>query len=37
VIIRNDLFFDGTGAAPSTRSLGIRDGVVEWSTATRRL
>ncbi len=28
VIIRNGLCFDGTGTAPSTRSLGIRDGVV---------
>lgn len=28
VIIRNGLWFDGTGAAPQTRSLGIRDGVV---------
>ena len=28
VIIRNGLWFDGTGAAPRVRSLGIRDGVV---------
>jgi N-acyl-D-aspartate/D-glutamate deacylase len=28
VIIRNGLWFDGTGAAPQTRTLGIRDGVV---------
>src|SRR5882762_5766965 len=28
VIIRNGLWFDGTGAKPQTRTLGIRDGVV---------
>src|SRR6185312_7894430 len=28
VIIRDGLWFDGTGAAPQTRTLGIRDGVV---------
>ena len=28
VIIRNGLWFDGTGAAPQVRTLGIRDGVV---------
>lgn len=28
VIIRDGLWFDGTGAAPLTRTLGIRDGVV---------
>jgi N-acyl-D-aspartate/D-glutamate deacylase len=28
VIIRDGLWFDGTGSAPQTRSLGIRDGVV---------
>jgi N-acyl-D-aspartate/D-glutamate deacylase len=28
VIIRNGLWFDGTGSAPRVRSLGIRDGVV---------
>ncbi|MGD9619350.1 MAG: amidohydrolase family protein [Mycolicibacterium sp.] len=28
VIIRNGLWFDGTGAAPTIRSLGIRDGIV---------
>jgi N-acyl-D-aspartate/D-glutamate deacylase len=28
VIIRQGLWFDGTGGAPKTRSLGIRDGVV---------
>jgi len=28
VIIRNGLWFDGTGSAPQTRTLGIRDGVV---------
>ncbi|MCV7397775.1 N-acyl-D-amino-acid deacylase family protein [Mycobacterium paraseoulense] len=29
VIIRDGLWFDGTGGAPRTRTLGIRDGVVE--------
>ena len=28
VIIRDGLWFDGTGNAPHTRTLGIRDGVV---------
>lgn len=28
VIIRNGLWFDGTGAQPQTRTIGIRDGVV---------
>jgi N-acyl-D-aspartate/D-glutamate deacylase len=28
VIIRNGLWFDGTGAAPLVRTLGIRDGIV---------
>lgn len=28
VIIRDGLWFDGTGAAPLTRTLGIRDGIV---------
>src|SRR5271166_1749444 len=28
VIIRDGLWFDGTGGAPLTRTLGIRDGVV---------
>src|ERR1700754_1872920 len=28
VIIRDGLWFDGTGSAPQTRKLGIRDGVV---------
>src|SRR5246127_1947200 len=28
VIIRDGLWFDGTGSAPRTRTLGIRDGVV---------
>jgi N-acyl-D-aspartate/D-glutamate deacylase len=28
VIVRNGLWFDGTGAAPLVRTLGIRDGVV---------
>jgi N-acyl-D-aspartate/D-glutamate deacylase len=28
VIIRNGLWFDGTGSAPQTRTLGIRDGIV---------
>lgn len=33
VIIRNGLWFDGTGAAPTTRTLGIRDGVVSTVSA----
>jgi N-acyl-D-aspartate/D-glutamate deacylase len=28
VIIRNGLWFDGTGSAPQVRTLGIRDGIV---------
>ena len=28
VIVRNGLWFDGTGAPPQTRTLGIRDGIV---------
>jgi N-acyl-D-aspartate/D-glutamate deacylase len=28
VIVRNGLWFDGTGAAPQLRTLGIRDGIV---------
>ena len=28
VIVRNGLWFDGTGASPQTRTLGIRDGIV---------
>src|ERR1700761_9517861 len=28
VIVRNGLWFDGTGAPPQVRTLGIRDGVV---------
>ncbi len=28
VIIRDGLWFDGTGSAPQTRTLGIRDGVI---------
>src|SRR5215212_8118647 len=28
VIVRNGLWFDGTGAAPKTRTLGIRNGIV---------
>src|ERR1044072_835754 len=28
VIVRNGLWFDGTGTAPQVRTLGIRDGVV---------
>jgi N-acyl-D-aspartate/D-glutamate deacylase len=33
VIIREGLWFDGTGAAPQTRTLGIRDGVVATVSA----
>jgi len=29
VIIRNGLWFDGTGSAPQVRTLGIRDGIVD--------
>jgi N-acyl-D-aspartate/D-glutamate deacylase len=28
VIVRNGLWFDGTGAAPQVRTLGVRDGIV---------
>ncbi len=34
VIIRDGLWFDGTGSAPHTRTLGIRDGVVATVSAT---
>lgn len=34
VIIRDGLWFDGTGSAPQTRTLGIRDGVVAAVSAT---
>src|SRR6201988_3153584 len=33
VIIRDGLWFDGTGSAPLTRTLGIRDGVVSEVSA----
>ncbi|BBX00168.1 hypothetical protein BST36_20260 [Mycolicibacterium moriokaense] len=33
VIVRNGLWFDGTGAAPQVRTLGIRDGVVATVSA----
>src|SRR6186713_2306949 len=33
VIVRNGLWFDGTGRPPLTRSLGIRDGVVAEASA----
>ncbi|OBG43992.1 hypothetical protein A5672_00895 [Mycobacterium alsense] len=33
VIIRDGLWFDGTGAAPQTRTLGIRDGIVATVSA----
>ncbi|MDG5484467.1 N-acyl-D-amino-acid deacylase family protein [Mycolicibacterium gadium] len=33
VIVRNGLWFDGTGAAPQVRSLGIRDGIVATVSA----
>jgi N-acyl-D-aspartate/D-glutamate deacylase len=33
VIIREGLWFDGTGGAPQTRTLGIRDGVVATVSA----
>jgi N-acyl-D-aspartate/D-glutamate deacylase len=33
VIVRNGLWFDGTGAPPLIRTLGIRDGVVETVSA----
>lgn len=35
VIIRDGLWFDGTGSAPQTRTLGIRDGVVATVSAGR--
>lgn len=35
VIIRNGMWFDGTGGAPHTRSLGIRAGVVTTVSADR--
>ncbi|CAJ1503553.1 N-acyl-D-amino-acid deacylase family protein [[Mycobacterium] burgundiense] len=34
VIVRNGLWFDGTGTAPEVRTLGIRDGVVATVSAT---
>ncbi len=34
VIIRDGLWFDGTGAQPQTRTLGIRDGVVATVSAS---
>ncbi|MGW4100510.1 N-acyl-D-amino-acid deacylase family protein [Mycobacterium sp. NPDC004974] len=34
VIVRNGLWFDGTGAPPQVRTLGIRDGVVAAVSAT---
>ncbi|OMC27962.1 hypothetical protein A5740_20560 [Mycobacterium sp. GA-1841] len=34
VIVRNGLWFDGTGARPQVRTLGIRDGVVAAVSAT---
>ncbi len=34
VIIRNGLWFDGSGATPQTRTLGIRDGIVADVSAT---
>ena len=34
VIIRNGLWFDGTGATPQIRTLGIRDGIVADVSAT---
>src|SRR5205085_3208630 len=34
VIVRNGLWFDGTGAAPQVRTLGIRDGVVSTVSDT---
>ncbi|MGH3674994.1 MAG: N-acyl-D-amino-acid deacylase family protein [Mycobacterium sp.] len=33
VIVRNGLWFDGTGAAPQSRTLGIRNGVVATVSA----
>ena len=34
VVIRNGLWFDGTGATPQTRTLGIRGGIVSVVSAT---
>ncbi|MFN6549145.1 N-acyl-D-amino-acid deacylase family protein [Mycolicibacterium septicum] len=34
VIVRNGLWFDGTGAPPQVRTLGIRDGIVVAVSAT---
>src|SRR3982074_1372321 len=34
VIVRNGLWFDGTGAAPQVRTLGIRDGIVATVSAS---
>src|SRR5258708_40260120 len=34
VIIRDGLWFDGTGSTPLTRTLGIRDGVVHTVSST---
>src|SRR5277367_5496130 len=34
VIIRDGLWFDGTGSTPQTRTLGIRDGVVSTVSST---
>ena len=36
VIIRDGLWFDGTGSTPQTRTLGIRDGVVATVSSTGR-
>lgn len=33
VIVRDGLWFDGTGAKPQIRTLGIRDGVVATVSA----
>src|ERR1700758_380151 len=33
VIVRDGLWFDGTGSAPQTRTLGIRDGIVSEAAA----
>jgi N-acyl-D-aspartate/D-glutamate deacylase len=35
VIIRNGLWFDGTGTVPQVRTLGIRDGIVAEVSAGR--
>src|SRR6202161_4337793 len=34
VIIRDGLWFDGTGSTPQTRTLGIRDGVASTASST---